>query len=197
MRRWPNDPGADGIDVLVDLSGHTGGSRLTASLLIAPRWMVRLAGLLATTGLLTMDAVALFDTWHAPDTGRQFVEPILRLPVVSVTSRCGHLRGIARFRAQWFHHLRLFQQHREVQRWRRVRCVGSGAASGTDARLILKMAHLQRRRLRRQVTDDSFVARGVSAERIELRGPSFPCRPAKANTPISTLRARPFPFTGG
>ena len=71
---------ADGIDVLVDLSGHTGGSRLTAFAHRPAPVMVSWLGYFATTGLPTMDAV-LLDTWHAPaGTEAQFVESILRLP---------------------------------------------------------------------------------------------------------------------
>ena len=71
---------ADGIDVLVDLSGHTAGSRLTAFAYRPAPVMVSWLGYFATTGLPCMDAV-LLDEWHAPPgTEAQFVEPILHLP---------------------------------------------------------------------------------------------------------------------
>ena len=71
---------ADGIDVLVDLSGHTAGSRSTAFAHRPAPVMVSWLGYFATTGLPTMDAV-LLDEWHAPlGTEAQFVEPILHLP---------------------------------------------------------------------------------------------------------------------
>jgi predicted O-linked N-acetylglucosamine transferase (SPINDLY family) len=70
----------DGIDVLVDLSGHTAGSRLTAFASRPAPVMVSWLGYFATTGLPYMDAV-LLDEWHAPQgTEAQFVEPIQRLP---------------------------------------------------------------------------------------------------------------------
>jgi len=70
---------ADGIDVLVDLSGHTAGSRLAAFALRPAPAMVSWLGYFATTGLPYMDAV-LLDDWHAPvGTEEQFVEPIVRL----------------------------------------------------------------------------------------------------------------------
>ena len=71
---------ADGIDVLIDLSGHTAGSRLTAFAHRPVPVMVSWLGYFATTGLPTMDAV-LLDEWHAPSgTETQFAESILRLP---------------------------------------------------------------------------------------------------------------------
>ena len=70
----------DGIDVVIDLSGHTGGSRLTAFAHRPASVMVSWLGYFATTGLPYIDAV-LLDQWHAPPgTEAQFVEPILRLP---------------------------------------------------------------------------------------------------------------------
>ena len=71
---------ADGIDVLVDLSGHTAGSRLTAFAWRPAPVQVSWLGYFATTGLDAMDAV-LLDNWHAPPGAEsQFVEPLVRLP---------------------------------------------------------------------------------------------------------------------
>lgn len=71
---------ADGIEVLIDLSGHTAGSRLTAFAHRPAPVMVSWLGYFATTGLEYLDAV-LLDAWHAPaGTEAQFAEPILRLP---------------------------------------------------------------------------------------------------------------------
>lgn len=70
----------DNIDVLVDLSGHTAGSRLIAFAHRPAPVMVSWLGYFTTTGLPYMDAV-LLDKWHAPPgTETKFVEPILRLP---------------------------------------------------------------------------------------------------------------------
>ena len=55
----------DEIDVLIDLSGHTGGSRLTVFAHRPSPVQVSWLGYFATTGLSTIDAV-LLDDWHAP-----------------------------------------------------------------------------------------------------------------------------------
>lgn len=68
------------VDVLIDLSGHTAGSRLTVFAHRPAPVQVSWLGYFATTGLRYMDAV-LLDVWHAPaGTEAQFIEPIIRLP---------------------------------------------------------------------------------------------------------------------
>ncbi|MCP4115765.1 MAG: methyltransferase type 11, partial [Desulfobacteraceae bacterium] len=70
----------DRIDVLVDLSGHTAGSRLTVFARRPAPVQVSWLGYFATTGLSCMDAV-LLDQWHAPPgIEARFVEPVVRLP---------------------------------------------------------------------------------------------------------------------
>ncbi len=71
---------ADGIDVLVDLNGHTGGHRLGVfARRPAPRQFSWL-GYAGSTGLAEMDGF-IGDRWLLP-TGAEagFVEPLLRLP---------------------------------------------------------------------------------------------------------------------
>ena len=69
----------DEIDVLIDLSGHTKGSRLTAFALRPAPVMVSWLGYFATTGLSCMDAV-LLDSGHVTqDTNKFFTEKILHL----------------------------------------------------------------------------------------------------------------------
>ena len=189
---------ADGIDVLVDLSGHTAGSRLTAFAHRPAPVMVSWLGYFATTGLPTMDAV-LLDDWHAPPgTEAQFVEPILRLPSgrfcyqpvpwapaevpAPAFERNGHItfgcfNNTAKFNAGVF------------DAWARV------LQAVPDSRLILKWRTFNDDAFRQQVTD-AFVARGIAANRIELRGPSFHADLLKEYADID-IALDPFPFTGG
>jgi len=166
---------ADGIDVLIDLSGHTAGSRLTAFAHRPAPVMVSWLGYFATTGLPCMDAV-LLDEWHAPPgTEAQFAEPILRLPSgrfcyqpvpwapTEVAAPAfarndfisfGCFNNTAKFNAGVF------------DAWARV------LQAVPDARLILKWRTFNDAVIRQNVTQ-AFVDRGIAAERIELRGPSF------------------------
>ncbi len=189
---------ADGIDVLVDLSGHTAGSRLTAFAHRPAPVMVSWLGYFATTGLPCMDAV-LLDEWHAPpSTQAQFVEPILRLPqgrfcyqpvpwapatvTPSAFERNGHItfgcfNNTAKFNAGVF------------DAWARVLQVVP------DARLVLKWRTFNDETFRQKVTQ-AFVDRGIAAERIELRGPSFHADLLKEYADLD-IALDPFPFTGG
>ena len=70
---------ADAIDVLVDLSGHTGGSRLAAFAYRPAPVMVSWLGYCGTTGLDCMDGVVM-DQWHVPaKLEAAFTESIIRL----------------------------------------------------------------------------------------------------------------------
>lgn len=71
---------ADNIDILIDLSGHTGKSRLAVFAWKPAPLQISWLGYFATTGLPAMDFVIL-DPWHAPPgTEAQFSEGIIHLP---------------------------------------------------------------------------------------------------------------------
>ncbi|MDD3355191.1 hypothetical protein [Zoogloea sp.] len=189
---------ADGIDVLIDLSGHTAGSRLTAFAHRPAPVMVSWLGYFATTGLPYLDAV-LLDDWHAPPgTEAQFVEPILRLPsgrfcyqpvpwapteVAApafarndfITFCC--FNNTAKFNAGVF------------DAWARV------LQAVPNARLILKWRTFNDAVFRQNVTQ-AFVDRGIASDRIELRGPSFHAELLKEYADLD-IALDPFPFTGG
>ena len=189
---------ADVIDVLVDLSGHTAGSRLTAFAHRPAPVLVSWLGYFATTGLPYMDAV-LLDTWHAPEGSEaQFVEPIIRLPqgrfcyqpmpwtpadvAPSPFIRNGHItfgcfNNSAKFNDGVF------------DTWAQI------LHAVTDACLILKWRTFNDEAYRQQVKD-AFAARGIAAQRIELRGPSFHVDLLKEYADID-IALDPFPFTGG
>lgn len=89
--RWLDVPGlddaalaariaADGIDVLVDLHGHTGGHRLGVFARRPASRQFSWLGYAGSTGLAPMDGF-VGDRWLLPDgTEAGFVEPLLRLP---------------------------------------------------------------------------------------------------------------------
>lgn len=188
----------DGIDVLVDLSGHTGGSRLTAFAHRPAPVMVSWLGYFATTGLEYMDAV-LLDEWHAPPgTEAQFVESILRLPTgrfcyqpvpwtpAEVSAPPFKRNGFITFGC--FNNTAKFNAG-VFDAWAQV------LQSAPNSRLILKWRTFNDEAFRQQVTD-AFVDRGIAADRIELRGPSFHADLLKEYADID-IALDPFPFTGG
>lgn len=189
---------SDRIDVLVDLSGHTAGSRLTSFALRPAPVMVSWLGYFATTGLPYMDAV-LLDEWHAPEgTEAQFVEPILRLPSgrfcyqpvpwapATVAAPAFERRGFVTFGC-FNNTAKLNTGVFDV--WAQL------LHAVPNARLMLKWRTFNDPALRQQVTD-TLAARGIAAERIELRGPSFHADLLKEYADID-IALDPFPFTGG
>ncbi|NCD15070.1 MAG: methyltransferase domain-containing protein [Bacteroidia bacterium] len=188
---------SDGIDVLVDLSGHTAGSRLTAFASRPAPVMASWLGYFATTGLPYMDAV-LLDEWHAPEgTEAQFIEPILRLPSrfcyqpvpwapEKVTTPAFERNGRITFGC-FNNTAKLNNGVFDV--WANV------LTAVPDSRLILKWRTFNDDAYCQKVTQ-AFADRGIAADRIELRGPSFHADLLKEYADID-IALDPFPFTGG
>lgn len=186
----------DQIDVLIDLSGHTAGSRLTAFAHRPAPVMISWLGYFATTGLPYLDAV-LLDKWHAPHgTEAQFIEPIIRLPqrlcytpvpfapavLPTPTFTKGHIT-FGSFNNTAKYNPAVFDQ------WARI------LGEVPNSRLILKWRTFNDAAFQDEVRR-TFVQRGIAAERIELRGPSFHADLLKEYADID-IALDPFPFTGG
>jgi protein O-GlcNAc transferase len=71
---------ADGIDLLVDLSGHTAGNRLGVFARRPARVQAAWLGYFATTGLPTMDYVLMDEHHLVPGAEQLFVEKVITLP---------------------------------------------------------------------------------------------------------------------
>jgi protein O-GlcNAc transferase len=187
----------DGIDVLVDLSGHTAGSRLTVFAHRPAPVQASWLGYFATTGLAAMDAV-LLDDWHAPSgTEAQFVEPIVRLPggrfcyaPVPWAPEVAPLPSLSRGYVTFGCFNNTAKLNAGVfDLWARI----LGAVP--DSRLVLKWRTFNDEGLRQKVAE-TFIERGIAAERIELRGPSFHADLLKEYADLD-IALDPFPFTGG
>ena len=188
---------ADQIDVLVDLSGHTAGSRLTVFAHRPAPVQLSWLGYFATTGLPYVDAV-LLDDQHAPEGAEdQFVERVVRLkagrlcyqpvpwapevaPLPCAASghvTFGSFNNTGKLNADvfdvWAKVLQAVPNSRLVLKWRTL----------VDAALC-------------QSIDDAFESRGVKADRIELRPASFHVDVLKSYADID-IALDPFPFTGG
>ena len=187
----------DQIDVLVDLSGHTAGSRLTVFAHRPAPVQVSWLGYFATTGLLYMDAV-LLDAWHAPaGTEAQFVEPIIRLPMGRLcyqpvpwtppvaTAPCLHT-GYITF-GSFNNTGKLNAGVFDV--WAQV------LAAVPNSRLLLKWRTLVDSPLC-DTLRSAFADRGIKPSRIELRPASFHADLLKEYADID-IALDPFPFTGG
>ena len=190
---------ADGIDVLVDLSGHSGGSRLTMFMHRPAPVQVSWLGYFATTGLSAIDAV-LLDAAHAPPGAEsQFTEDVVRMPMgrwcyvpapwmpTAVPAslplqRNGHVtfgcfNNSSKFNGRVF------------DLWARL------LLAVPTARLVLKWRTFLDPGYCGTVRE-AFAARGVDPARLELRGPSFHVDLLKEYGDID-IGLDPFPFTGG
>lgn len=187
----------DQVDVLVDLSGHTAGSRLTAFAHRPAHTQVSWLGYFATTGLSYIDAV-LLDRWHAPaGTETQFVEPVTHLergrlcyqPVPwapEVAPLPCISKGFVTFGS--FNNTGKLNT-KVLDLWSQV------LAAVPDSRLVLKWRTLADDALCESI-HAGFAARGIAPERIELRSASFHVDALRQYADID-IALDPFPFTGG
>lgn len=187
----------DKIDVLIDLSGHTAGSRLAVFAHRPAPVMVSWLGYFATTGLSYLDGI-LMDEWHAPKgTDGLFIEPVIRLPGgrlcyqpvpwVEDVLPSPHLKnGYLTFGC--FNNTSKFNPV-VFDLWARI------LEQAPSARLVLKWRTFNDEALQQKVKAN-FQQQGVDPERIELRGPSFHTDLLKEYGDID-IALDPFPFTGG
>lgn len=188
----------DRLHVLVDLSGHTAGSRLAVFAHRPAPVQVSWLGYFATTGLGCMDAV-LLDDWHAPPgTEAQFVEPFLRLPPgrlcyqpvpfapAEVAPPPCLAGGCVTFGS--FNNTAKLNPA-VMALWARV------LAAVPGSRLMLKWRTFNDSALR-QKTQADFAAHGIAPNRVLLSGPSFHVDLLRDYAGID-IALDPFPFTGG
>jgi protein O-GlcNAc transferase len=188
----------DQLDVLVDLSGHTAGSRLTVLAHRPAPVLVSWLGYFASTGLACIDAV-LLDEWHAPPgTEAHFVEPIVRLPrgrfcykpvpwsPAEVSAAPCVTRGYITFGC--FNNTSKLNEG-VLDLWAQV------LQRVPASRLVLKWHTFNDDAFRESLLA-AFEARAIQRDRIELRGSSFHRDLLKEYAEID-IALDPFPFTGG
>ncbi len=165
----------DSIDVLVDLSGHTAGSRLTVFAHRPAPVQVSWLGYFATTGLSCMDAV-LLDEWHAPSgIETQFIESIVKLPMgrffyQPVPWAPTEMSSLPRLTIGYitfgcFNNTTKLNA-RVFDVWARI------LTAVPNSRLVLKWRTFNDDGFAQSIRQ-AFTSRGIAAERLELRGPSF------------------------
>jgi protein O-GlcNAc transferase len=188
---------ADGIDLLLDLSGHTGGNRLlTFARRPAPVQLTWMA-YVGTTGLAAMDYL-IADRFHVPaGAERHYVEKVLRLPAgylcyepPAYAPAVGPLPALAAGRVTFgaFHNPAKITP-RVVATWADVlrRVAGS--------RLVLKSHWLDDADLRRRLTEQ-FAAHGIAAGRLELLGNTGHREQLERYNTVD-LALDSFPYSGG
>jgi len=187
----------DQIDVLVDLSGHTAGSRLNALAWRPAPVQVAWLGYFATTGLNAIDAV-MFDEWHVPVGSEKFFhEPVIRLPMGRLCYQpLPDTPAVKPPPALEKQHITFGCFNNTAKLNDQVLDVWAYILHAVpQSRLVLKWRTLNDPQFREQLVS-AFVHRGISAERIELRGPS-PHMEMLSEYGDIDIALDPFPFTGG
>jgi protein O-GlcNAc transferase len=188
---------ADGIDILVDLSGHTGGNRLAVFARKPAPVQASWIGYFNTTGLDAIDYV-LTDAANVPPGAEQwFTEQVVRLPAgrfcyaapddaPAVAPPPSRARGAVTFGS--FNNLSKLTPA-VIALWAQV------VRAVPEARLLLKWRSLADPRERARLLAE-FDTAGLAPERIELR-PYSPHEAMLAEYADLDIALDPFPFTGG
>lgn len=187
-----------GIDVLIDLSGHTGYHRLAAFAMRPAPLQITWLGYGATTGLDRIDYVLTDPVSTPPEDVGQFTERVWHLalprlpfsppsdaPEPAPVPPCA-AGGTLTFGC--FNNLAKLNP-RVVATWARI------LAAVPDSRLLLKSRHFDQPTARKALLD-GFASFGVGAERVLLEGYDKRDLYLKAFERID-IALDPFPFTGG
>jgi len=187
----------DGIDILVDLSGHTAHNRLSMFAWKPAPVQATWIGYFATTGVAAIDYF-IADPWTLPPSAEaHFTEKIWRLPetrfcftVPDAGVEVGPLpalhNGYVTFGC--FNHLSKMND-RVAGLWAEV------LAAVPDSRLFLKSTQIGEASMRQEVVG-RFAAHGIAAERLTLEGQT-PLAEYLAAYRRVDIALDPFPYTGG
>ncbi|MFA7240404.1 MAG: tetratricopeptide repeat protein [Sulfuricellaceae bacterium] len=188
---------ADGVHILIDLSGHTAYNRLPLFAWKPAPVQVSWLGYFATTGVEGMDYF-IADPWTAPESEEShFTEKIQRLPEtylcfsppnikVQVASLPALTDGHITFGC--FNNLTKMNDA-VVALWARVLQAVPGS------RLFLKTRQLGEAAVRQSVSS-RFAAHGIAAERLMLEGAAPRAELLAAYRRVD-IALDPFPYPGG
>lgn len=187
----------DGIDILVDLSGHTGRNRLPMFAFRPAPVQISWLGYFATTGLAEIDYVLADRHVVPPGEEAQYVEKIWRLPdsylcftLPDDAAPVAPLPALANGGITFG----CFNNNKKlndgvIALWTRIlRAVPA-------ARLLLKNHQLSEPIVRQQ-TLARFAAHGIGGERLILEGPSDRAEYFSSYGRVD-LALDPFPYPGG
>lgn len=188
---------ADGIDILIDLAGHTAHNRLPVFAWKPAPVQVSWLGYFATTGVAAIDHL-IADPWTLPDSlDSSFTEHIWRLPEtrlcftppeadVPVSVLPAFSAGHVTFGC--FNNL-IKVNDEVLSLWAQV------LQAVPDSKLLLKALQLGSEAVRKQV-NARFAQHGIDASRLMLEGASERASYLAAYHRVD-IGLDPFPFTGG
>jgi predicted O-linked N-acetylglucosamine transferase (SPINDLY family) len=188
---------ADGIDILVDLSGHTSGNRLLTFARKPAPVQVSWLGYVDTTGLDAIDALIADAAFCPPDEEWSFAERVVRLPSVRwcyagpegappIAPLPALERGTVTFGC--FNSLAKLTPE-VIALWADV------LAAVPGSRLLLKSVGFESEQARVRYLG-LFAARGIGPERIEIQGKSSHAEYLATYARVD-IGLDPFPFNGG
>jgi predicted O-linked N-acetylglucosamine transferase (SPINDLY family) len=188
---------ADGVHVLLDLSGHTANNRLPVFGFKPSPVQVSWLGYFATTGLNEMDYLLGDPYVTPPKDDDQFTEKVWRLPETRWCSTSPEVdvkvsippalnNGYVTFGC--FNNFSKINDN-SVALWARV------LDAIPNSRLLLKNRQISDQLLREGVIQ-RFAAEGINSKRIMLEGPEDRQQYFAAYNRID-ITLDPFPFTGG
>ena len=187
----------DGIDILIDLSGHTAHNRLPMFAWKPAPVQASWLGYLGTTGVAAIDYL-IADPWVLPESDEvNFTEKIWRLPEtylcftppeedVSVSSLPALANGYITFGS--FNNLTKINDA-VVALWARV------LASVPDSRLFLKTKQLGAASVRQDIAE-RFAVHGIDSQRLVLEGSVAQRSEHLAAYHKVDIALDPFPYPG-
>jgi protein O-GlcNAc transferase len=187
----------DHIDILVDLSGHTGGNRLAVFAWRAAPVQVSWLGYFATTGVAAIDYL-IADPWTLPPhLESHFTEEILRLPQTrlcftppALALNTNPLPALANGYVTFACFNALPKMNDSVVAlWARV------LRAVPRSRLHLMASQLNEAS-NRQTTLERFMAHGIEAQRLIIQGPVPRAKYLETYHRVD-FALDPFPYTGG
>jgi predicted O-linked N-acetylglucosamine transferase (SPINDLY family) len=188
---------ADAIDVLIDLSGHTGNNRLLTFARRPAPVQATWVGYVGTTGLAAMDYL-IADRYHIPaDAEKHYAEKVLRLPDGYLSYEpppyappVGPLPALAAG------HVTFGAFHNTAKITPQVIATWSDLLRQLPAaRLVLKSHWLDDAGLRHRLTEQ-LAAHGIAAGRLELLGNTGHREQLKQYNRVD-LALDTFPYSGG
>ena len=187
----------DGIDILIDLSGHTARNRLSVFAWKPAPIQVTWLGYFATTGLSSIDYL-IADPWTLPESEEaHFTETIWRLPETRLCFTPPDTNVVIRplpalaektITFGCFNNLNKMNDT-VVAVWARL------LAEVPNSRLFLKARQLYRSSAHDDVIDQ-FMRHGVNSSRLVLEGPEERANYFAAYNRVD-IALDPFPYTGG